>query len=209
MLDDYGALIVQGWSASLKIRKPRNRRDHRPDAEGRSSVARQHCSTARTARDRGIGRRMIAFAESEARRLGFAEIRLYTHEKMIENIALYTGSALSKPAAVRGRLQPRIHDEAPWLKSRRLFSIIYIMRLQGIELNGCARVLCDSAATTEGNGRGLAVRFRLSIEDSPSWHERNVVDERLGDYNAPFLRDPRYDYFGIFVRDPAIQSALG
>ena len=38
---------------------------------------------------RGLGRQLIAFAEDEAHRLGFAELRLYTHEKMIENIALY------------------------------------------------------------------------------------------------------------------------
>jgi GNAT superfamily N-acetyltransferase len=38
----------------------------------------------------GLGRRLIAFAEDTARRLGFSEIRLYTHEKMVENIALYT-----------------------------------------------------------------------------------------------------------------------
>jgi ribosomal protein S18 acetylase RimI-like enzyme len=38
----------------------------------------------------GLGRRLIAFAEDEARRLAFAELRLYTHEKMVENIALYT-----------------------------------------------------------------------------------------------------------------------
>src|SRR5712691_10997500 len=37
----------------------------------------------------GIGRRLIGFAESEARRLGYRELRLYTHEKMRENIALY------------------------------------------------------------------------------------------------------------------------
>ena len=37
----------------------------------------------------GIGRRLIAFAESEARRLGYRELRLYTHETMTENIALY------------------------------------------------------------------------------------------------------------------------
>jgi ribosomal protein S18 acetylase RimI-like enzyme len=40
--------------------------------------------------DRGLGRRLIAFAENEARRLGYAELRLYTHQKMTENIALYT-----------------------------------------------------------------------------------------------------------------------
>jgi ribosomal protein S18 acetylase RimI-like enzyme len=38
---------------------------------------------------RGHGRKLIAFAEAEARRLGFAELRLYTHEAMSENIALY------------------------------------------------------------------------------------------------------------------------
>ena len=37
----------------------------------------------------GLGRRLIAFAEKEARRLGYDELRLYTHEKMIENISLY------------------------------------------------------------------------------------------------------------------------
>jgi ribosomal protein S18 acetylase RimI-like enzyme len=38
----------------------------------------------------GLGRRLIAFAELEARRRGFAELRLYTHARMTENIALYT-----------------------------------------------------------------------------------------------------------------------
>jgi ribosomal protein S18 acetylase RimI-like enzyme len=37
----------------------------------------------------GVGRRLIAFAEQEARRLGFAELRLYTQATMTENIALY------------------------------------------------------------------------------------------------------------------------
>ena len=37
----------------------------------------------------GLGRRLIGFAEAEARRLGFTELRLYTHERMTENIALY------------------------------------------------------------------------------------------------------------------------
>jgi ribosomal protein S18 acetylase RimI-like enzyme len=38
---------------------------------------------------RGIGRMLIAFAEREARRRGYTEIRLYTHQKMHENIAMY------------------------------------------------------------------------------------------------------------------------
>jgi ribosomal protein S18 acetylase RimI-like enzyme len=31
----------------------------------------------------------MTFAESEAQRLGYASIRLYTNEKMTENIAIY------------------------------------------------------------------------------------------------------------------------
>jgi ribosomal protein S18 acetylase RimI-like enzyme len=38
---------------------------------------------------RGIGRRLLAFAEDEARRLGLPALRLYTNEKMTRNIALY------------------------------------------------------------------------------------------------------------------------
>ena len=36
-----------------------------------------------------LGRRLIEFAEDESRRLGLAELRLYTHVRMSENIALY------------------------------------------------------------------------------------------------------------------------
>ncbi len=38
---------------------------------------------------KGYGRALIEFAESEARRLGHEEIRLYTHVLMTENISLY------------------------------------------------------------------------------------------------------------------------
>jgi GNAT superfamily N-acetyltransferase len=37
----------------------------------------------------GHGRRLIAFAEEEARRRGYAEVRLYTHVMMHENLVLY------------------------------------------------------------------------------------------------------------------------
>ena len=38
---------------------------------------------------KGLGRRMMKFAEIEACQLGYKEIVLYTHELMHENIALY------------------------------------------------------------------------------------------------------------------------
>lgn len=38
---------------------------------------------------RGIGKALIAFAEEEAVRRGYGEIRLYTHETMLENLRMY------------------------------------------------------------------------------------------------------------------------
>jgi ribosomal protein S18 acetylase RimI-like enzyme len=38
---------------------------------------------------RGVGSRLLALTEDEARRQGLAEIRLYTNEAMTENIAYY------------------------------------------------------------------------------------------------------------------------
>lgn len=38
---------------------------------------------------RGHGKAMLAFVEDAARRLGLAELRLYTNARMIENLALY------------------------------------------------------------------------------------------------------------------------
>jgi ribosomal protein S18 acetylase RimI-like enzyme len=90
MLDDYGRRIADGavsvfeeadgTLAGIIVLLPKA--DHllldnvavRPDRQGR-----------------GIGRALIGFAEAEARRLGFRELRLYTHVTMVENIALYTG----------------------------------------------------------------------------------------------------------------------
>ena len=37
----------------------------------------------------GLGRQMLAFAEAEALRCGYREIRLYTHQTMLENHRLY------------------------------------------------------------------------------------------------------------------------
>lgn len=52
--------------------------------------------------------------------------------------------------------------------------------------------------------------LRLSFENEPAWIDREFVDEALGAYNAPFLHNPAYSYFGFFLRDDAaaIRGAL-
>jgi ribosomal protein S18 acetylase RimI-like enzyme len=42
------------------------------------------------AKGSGLGRTMLMFAERSARDAGYKSIRLYTHEKMTQNIALYS-----------------------------------------------------------------------------------------------------------------------
>jgi len=41
-------------------------------------------------RGRGLGRALLELAEGQARDAGFDSIHLYTHEKMTENLALYS-----------------------------------------------------------------------------------------------------------------------
>ena len=38
----------------------------------------------------GLGRRLMALAEEEAKKQGFSDIQLYTHQMMTENIAMYS-----------------------------------------------------------------------------------------------------------------------
>jgi len=48
----------------------------------------------------GFGRRLLAFAEAEALRRGYCEIRLYTHQTMVENQRLY--ASIGYKETVRG-----------------------------------------------------------------------------------------------------------
>jgi ribosomal protein S18 acetylase RimI-like enzyme len=46
-------------------------------------------AVAPSAQHAGVGRAMLAFAEGRARAAALPELRLYTHERMTANIALY------------------------------------------------------------------------------------------------------------------------
>ena len=58
---------------------------------------------------RGYGRRLIEFAEAEARRRGFIDIHLYTHALMIENIALYQRIGFTETRRVNEKGYDRVY----------------------------------------------------------------------------------------------------
>ncbi|MBV9861679.1 MAG: GNAT family N-acetyltransferase [Alphaproteobacteria bacterium] len=55
----------------------------------------------------------------------------------------------------------------------------------------------------------LSPGLRLSVEQGPSWADREFIDEALGAYNEPFLDDPSYDAFAVFVRAPSAEIRAG
>ena len=57
----------------------------------------------------GIGRRLMLFAEAEARRLGYGAIDLYTHELMTENFALYARNGYDEVERRTEKGFPRIY----------------------------------------------------------------------------------------------------
>ena len=87
VLDDYTARVAKGEAFVLA------------DADGIAGVLvlierEDHLLLDNVAVDparqgRGHGRRLVDFAEAEARRRGHPEIRLYTNEVMQENVGLY------------------------------------------------------------------------------------------------------------------------
>ena len=87
MLDDYAARVSEGvvWVidegstvAGVIVLLP-----------GPDYLLLDNIAVAPDRQGLGLGRRLLAFAEAEAARRGYREIRLYTHETMTENQRLY------------------------------------------------------------------------------------------------------------------------
>src|SRR6202022_4783859 len=87
MLDDYDARVSEGvvWVigerpsiAGVVVLLPR------PDYLLLDNIV-----VAPARQGTGLGRRLLAFAEAEAVRRGYRDIRLYTHQTMTENQRLY------------------------------------------------------------------------------------------------------------------------
>ncbi|WP_424812902.1 GNAT family N-acetyltransferase [Roseococcus sp. YIM B11640] len=70
-------------------------------------------AVAEQMRGTGIGRRLMQFAEDEARRRGHRRVWLYTNEKMTENIALYTRLGYAETHRGEGQGFRRVFMEKP------------------------------------------------------------------------------------------------
>ncbi|MDE0717719.1 MAG: GNAT family N-acetyltransferase [Rhodospirillaceae bacterium] len=102
MLDDYAALIAGGLVRVIC-------RDGRIRGvlvliEKDDHLLLDNIAVDPEAQGLGIGRRLVEAAEAAARRLGYATVRLYTHETMVENIGLYEhlGFSITHRAKERG-----------------------------------------------------------------------------------------------------------
>jgi ribosomal protein S18 acetylase RimI-like enzyme len=87
MLDDYAARVAEGavWVleegtviTAIIVLLP-----------APSYLLLDNIAVSPTRQGFGLGRRLLAFAEAEALRRGYREIRLYTHQTMVENQRLY------------------------------------------------------------------------------------------------------------------------
>jgi ribosomal protein S18 acetylase RimI-like enzyme len=107
MLDDYAARIADGQAWVL-------------EATGRiagilvleetpEGFLLDNIAVSPEGQGKGYGRALIEFAEAEARRRGFTEIRLYTHTMMTENIALYTRIGFAETHRVSEKGYDRVY----------------------------------------------------------------------------------------------------
>ena len=88
MLDDYAKRIDHGQAWVLEADGAIVGLVVLED-DGDDALLLDNIAVAPSAQGQGIGRTLMAFTESEARRRGHRNVRLYTHVSMAENIRLY------------------------------------------------------------------------------------------------------------------------
>jgi GNAT superfamily N-acetyltransferase len=110
MLDDYAARIAAGqiWVLDdngvvgllVLIDQP----DH---------LLLDNIAIAPAHQGHGHGRRLLDFADAEARRRGYCRLRLYTHALMHENLALYSAQGWHEYARAQQAGYDRVFMEKP------------------------------------------------------------------------------------------------
>ena len=109
MRDDYAAAIAQGY---VQVLEDTNRVEALlvliPLAD---AMLLDNLAVHPSAQGKGHGRRLMRVTEAAAIAAGFQRIRLYTHEKMSRNIALYQGHGYQITRRVKERGLNRVYLE--------------------------------------------------------------------------------------------------
>lgn len=109
MLDDYGARIAAGQAWVLEEDGAMVGALILEDDAG--TLLLYNIAVSPDAQGKGVGRRLIAFTEAEARRRGYALLRLYTNEKMVENVAMYPRLGFTETHRGSEAGHPRVYFE--------------------------------------------------------------------------------------------------
>jgi len=112
MTDDYAALIAEGrvqvlvdealGPAGILVLIPQD-----------GAMLLDNIAVAPGAQGKGFGRVLMDAADKAARAAGYDRIILYTHEKMVENIALYTRLGYRETHRVSEKGFNRVYMEKP------------------------------------------------------------------------------------------------
>jgi ribosomal protein S18 acetylase RimI-like enzyme len=89
MAVDYRALIATTGRVSVVVDEPDNPVGVQVVVVDTEHVLVENVAVARSAQGRGLGRRLLAHAESAALRDGLTQVRLYTNAAMTENLGWY------------------------------------------------------------------------------------------------------------------------
>ena len=77
--------------------------------DGPDALLIPNIAVAPVAQGKGHGRRLLAFAEAEARRRGYGEVRLFVNALMIENIAMYRHLGFVASGRIQGDGRDRVY----------------------------------------------------------------------------------------------------
>jgi len=77
--------------------------------DGPEALLIPNIAVAPPAQGQGYGRRLITFAEAEARRRGYDEVRLFVNALMVENIALYQHLGFAQITRIQGEDSDRVY----------------------------------------------------------------------------------------------------